>query len=210
MKRWLIRFLYLIMGLIILLFLAGKIIELSIPKGGRFKLQATATVRVDGVDYTGSAVQEFSLGWAIRGLDMTGAWGLRTRGEAVRIDIPDEEPIYVLISANTVFYNCADRWFQDAIRESLLNLKKCDVRKFPSAVRFDGSGDYSEAIAVHYAGKDWNGYEFVSMSFTRTNEPITEGRIPDSLWKPGNPPVKIPHGEYTSIVNLGFKQEKFF
>ena len=176
-----------------------------------FRLRATATVLVDGVEYTGSSVQEFKITRDYEPqIGRTGAWGLKVRGEGIRIDIPDEEPIYVLISANPVFYNCIDLTSQDSIKTGLSNIIHCDLPKFPSAVRFDGSGDYSEAIAVHYEGKDWNGYEFVSMSFTRTIEPVTDGRIPKPLWTYGAPSIKVPLGKYTDAINSGFKWEKFF
>jgi len=179
-----------------------------------FRLRATATVLVDGVEYTGSSVQEFKITWTYEPqIGRNGAWGLKARGEAVRIDIPDEEPIYVPISADPVFYNCIDLTSQDSIKTSLSNIIHCDLPKFPPAVRFDGRGGAERIHAdIYGSGR----YEFVSMSFTRTIEPVTEGRIPERLYpyQEGRP-LRVPYttekGSFIAVITRrDFKQEKFF
>lgn len=200
-----------------------------------FRLKATATILVDGVERTGMSVQEYHLETGSRGFDVFNyTWVLKVRGEAVRIDVPGEEPIYVTMYANTVYANCAagagDR---DAIKDRLLQFTRCVVRVrpyrpgshprvYPPTVRFDGSGNYEEAIPVYVGGEDADGYQFVSMTYERTNDPVTEGRIPVELWgykgssvKVTSPywtykgSVKVPLGERTGSINTHFKLEDF-
>lgn len=176
-----------------------------------FRLKATATILVDGVERTGTSVQEYRLEKIYPALNgFMGAWRLMVRGEAIRIDVPGEEPIYVLLSENSVFDNCATRnKGQDEVKASLLQLTRCDLQTFPRAVRFDGAGDYAKAIPVHFEGRDWNGYRFLSMSFERTQEPLTEGFIPVQLWTYGGPPVEVPLGKRTAVLSTYFKMENF-
>jgi len=136
-----------------------------------FRLKATATILVDGVPRTGSSVQEYKLVWNY----VTSAWLLLGRGEGIVIDVPGEEPIYVQFAVDTVFGNCANRVDgQAALYQSLLDLEHCDVKTFPAAITFKGN----TPVAV-YLGK-FHGPQnpFVSMSFERTNDSLTVGRMP--------------------------------
>ena len=178
-----------------------------------FRLKATATILVDGVERTGSAVQEYRLDWNWQPqVGNNGAWRLVVRGEAIRIDVPSEEPIYALISADVAYDNCANRTgSQDQIKDSLLGLTRCEVKQlFPTTIRFDGSGNYQEAIAVHVGGEDRNGYRFARMTFERTDDPITEGRSPPDPWPDLDGPIKVrAGGGIYSISKQEFKQEYF-
>lgn len=204
-----------------------------------FRLKATATILVNGVERTGSSVQEFQLHRDSGGqiIPVYYSWDLKMRGEAVRIDIPGEEPIYVTMYADNVYDNCAARRADpDEIKASLLQITRCEVRPrsrypdqlagsgvYPPAVRFDGSGNYDEAIPVYVGGKNVEGYQFVSMTYERTNDPITEGRVPVELWGHKGSGVKVtrevwvPKGRVlTSLgvqsvpINTHFKLEDFW
>jgi len=178
-----------------------------------FRLKATATILVDGVERTGSSVQEYRLDWNWQPqVGNNGAWRLVVRGEAIRIDVPDGEPIYVLLSPNTVYDNCANRsGSQDEIKESLLQMARCEPDSFPWAIRFDGSGNYQEAMGVHIGGKDGDGYQFVSMTYERTDEPVTEGRSPQNPWPDLDGPIKIQFdGKTHSVSTIVFNAEFFW
>lgn len=198
-----------VVAAIILVAVLGFLLWQRIDVDSRtFRLKATATILVDGVERTGSSVQEYHLAWNILGR----AWRLLVRGEAIRIDVPGEEPIYVLISPNAVFNNCATRnKGQDEVKTSLLQVARCEVREtYPTAVRFDGTGNYQEAIPIHIGGKGVNGYQFVGMTFERTRDPVTEGTMPARLWIDPRMVVQVPWGEFTNLLGgVDFKAEKF-
>lgn len=205
-----IFFVLLILGAAAGLWFAGE----QATAANTIRLKATATVLVDGVERTGSAVQEFRLQWRHEPqVGNNGTWQTLVRGEAIRIDVPNEEPIYVLIGAGTLFNNCLVRPgdTDDAFRDRFRGLKRCEVTKlFPTTIRFDGSGKYQEAIAVHVAGKDWNGYQFAAMHFERTDETVTEGRSPPNPWPDLDGPIKVHAGSGVHSISKGqFKLENF-
>jgi hypothetical protein len=175
-----------------------------------FKLKATATVLVDGVERTGSAVQEYRLDWDWEPqIGNNGAWRLVVRGEAVRVDVPGAEPIYVLISAGTVFNNCAKRdGFQDELKESLLTTGYCEVKSHAAAVRFDP--DHTTAVAIPIGSRS-GPVEFVGMSYQRSDEPITREGSPRHAWPEGVGPIRASFVDKTlTITKRDFSLEDFF
>lgn len=204
-----------VIAAIIAVTLAGFLLWQRLDEGARtFRLKATATVLVDGVERTGSAVQEFQVQKIYSALNgFSGHWRLTVRGEAVRIDVPGGEPIYALISSGTVFNNCAKRnGTQEELKESFLEIQHCEVTGlYPTTIRFDGSGNYQEAIAVNVGGQDRNGYQFVRMAFERTTDPVTEGRSPPNPWPHLNGPIKVHYdGKIHSVSRQDFKLEEFW
>jgi hypothetical protein len=184
------------------------------------RLKATATVLVDGVPRTGSSVQEFRMEWVSQPhIGRTGAWRIVARGEAIRVDVPGEEPVYVLMSVSNDSGNygalveaaCTVRGQgRDVQLESFMNMSECSLERFPKAVRFDGSG-HDTAIAVFTAGESRNGYDFLSMAFERSDEPVTRGNIPPELYASGRYPTKVPFGRFRVVAgNLEFSSERFW
>lgn len=99
----------------------------------------------------------------------------------------------------------------DAQRASFVNMKRCDFARFPKAIRFDDSGDYDTAIAVFTGGESRNGYQFVGMSFERTDEPVTEGTMPMHIWDNRKKSIRVPFDGFTEVAgSLEFKTEKFW
>ena len=193
----------------------------SLPKGETIRLLATATILVDRVERTGSSVQEFQLQWIYEPqIGRTGAWRVAARGEAIKVDVPGEEPIYVLMSSSSDSGNygplleaqCTVRdQGPEKQKESRVNLNRCALTKFPKAIRFEGSGDYDTAVAVYTAGESQNGYQFVSMTFEKTDDVVTRGQIPQLLFAPGRKSTRVPFGRFTEIAgNLEFSSETFW
>lgn len=175
-----------------------------------FRLRATATFVVDGVERSGSSVQEYRLVWNYQPqIGNDGAWRLLARGEGIKVDVPGEEPIYVQLTAGTVFSNCGTpSRGQDAIRDSLLTFKRCEADKvLPTAIRY--VGEDADVLAVHGIGKDWNGYEFRSLVYERTSEPVTDGVMP-TLQSDSRGLIYVPFGTgRQTLGNLSFKHEDF-
>lgn len=176
-----------------------------------FRLKATATFLVDGVERTGSSVQEYGLEWNYQPqIGNNGAWRLLVKGEGIRVDVPNAEPIYVQLASGTVFNNCAVRsQGQDELRKSLLGIEHCDVDFYPTAIRFAGES-HSSVLAVHAARQDRNGYRFVSMTFDRTEDPITEGNIPSDMPTDPKGLIYLKYDGLTDIMSLlSFESEDF-
>lgn len=184
------------------------------------KLRATATVLVDGEEYSGSAVQEFQLQWVLHPeLGTAGAWRVASRGEAILVDIPGGKPVFVLMSASNsngnygflVEAQCTDREGSvERQKESFLQLDHCDLSAFPKAVRLDPN-DRSSGEAVYVDGAGRNGYDFVAMTFERTEDETTKGVIPRSLSDKGARSIRIPFEKFIAVVgDLEFASEVFW
>jgi len=192
----------------------------SMPKGETIRLRATATILVDGVERTGSSVQEFQLQWVYQPqIGRTGAWRIASRGEATKVDVPGEEPIYVLMSLSSsngnygvlVETQCTVRdEGPEAQKASFTNIDSCSFDHFPKAIRFDGSGDYDTAIAVFAGGESRNGYRFTSMTMVRTDAPLTEGTMPMQIWAGDRKTVRAPYDQRISVIGeYSFKADHF-
>jgi len=210
-----------ILGVFAAVAIVGGYLGLSLwARGETIKLKATATILVDGVERSGSAVQEFQLQWIYQPqIGRTGAWRIASRGEAIRIDVPGGEPIYVLMSLSNdngnygflVESQCTVRSEgAEAQRDSFVNIERCDLETFPKTIRFPGGGDYDTAIAVFTADENRNGYRFVSMAFEKTSDPISEGQVPSSVISAGLRPVQVPYDAHVLVAGkYNFKQEEF-
>ncbi len=176
----------------------------------RFRLKATATFLVDGTVVTGSSVQEFQLTWSGPSVIRSGgAWRLDVRGEAITVPIEGQQPIYVEISENVVFYNCAVRTNNQTVRDSLLNLQNCNASFLPTAIRFDGE-TIKTAEPVYIGKQDWNGYEFLNLTFERTDEPVTEGTIPPDLWVDPSLVIHVPYDRLRRTLGTPFFKKEAF
>lgn len=175
------------------------------------RLKAVATVLVDGVERTGSAVQEFRIQWRHQPhLMPKGTWQTVMRGVAIQIDVPGEEPVYVLISAGTLFDNCLvqPRDTDDAFRDRFLRMERCEVKSHAIAVRFDA--DHRGALAMPI-GSTSDPMQFVSMSYQRTVEPVTRAQTPQHVWPQGVGPIRARFlGKTLTITKPDFSLESFF
>lgn len=166
------------------------------------RFRRTVTVEVNGKQYSGSSVQEMKVwtfsNWA------TDRYGIKgsTWGEAVRIDIPEQAPIYVLLADGYGDDNYAYRTYAacgfpikgnspDQDLQQLVHLDHVchgSVRGMPLTLRFSNPADPQSGSIVLSDGRDYpdeTGVRFVDTTIERVSleTPLTTGQTADfSSW----------------------------